>query len=49
MFIILPASKPVYSQELNMAEVKTKIRKTSVDKFLQGIRDEKKREECHQV
>lgn len=32
-----------------MAEVKTKIRKTSVDKFLQGIRDEKKREECHQV
>lgn len=32
-----------------MAEIKTKIRKTSVDKFLQGIRDEKKREECHQV
>jgi hypothetical protein len=49
MFIILPASKPVYSQEFNMAEVQTKIRKTSVDKFLQGIRDEKKREECHQV
>ena len=32
-----------------MAEIKTKIRKASVDKFLQGIRDEKKREECHQV
>ncbi len=32
-----------------MAEIKTKIRKTSVDKFLQAIRDEKKREECHQV
>jgi hypothetical protein len=32
-----------------MAEIKTKIRKTSVDKFLQGIRDDKKREECHQV
>lgn len=32
-----------------MAEVKTKIRRTSVDKFLKGIRDEKKREECHQV
>ncbi len=32
-----------------MAEVKTKIRKTSVNKFLQGIRDEKKREECQQV
>ena len=48
MLIILPASKPVCSEELNM-EVKTKIRRTSVDKFLQGIRDEKKREECHQV
>ncbi|MBN2117535.1 MAG: DUF1801 domain-containing protein [Anaerolineales bacterium] len=32
-----------------MAEIKTKVRKTSVDKFLRGIRDEKKREECHQV
>ncbi len=32
-----------------MAEIKTKVRRTSVDKFLQGIRDEKKREECHQV
>jgi Domain of unknown function (DU1801) len=32
-----------------MAEIKTQIRRTSVNKFLQGIRDEKKREECHQV
>jgi hypothetical protein len=32
-----------------MAEIKTKVRRTSVDKFLRGIRDEKKREECHQV
>ncbi|RPJ25204.1 MAG: DUF1801 domain-containing protein [Chloroflexi bacterium] len=32
-----------------MAEIKTKIRKTSVNKFLQGIRDVKKREECQQV
>ena len=32
-----------------MAEIKTQIRRTSVSKFLQGIRDEKKREECHQV
>lgn len=32
-----------------MAEVMTKVRKTSVDKFLQGIRDEKKQEECHQL
>ena len=49
MFIMLSASNPVYSQEFNMAEIKTKVRKTSVDKFLRGIRDEKKREECHQV
>lgn len=32
-----------------MAEIKTQINRTSVDKFLQGIRDEKKREECRQV
>ncbi len=32
-----------------MAEIQTKIRRTSVDKFLQGIRDEKKREECYQI
>jgi len=32
-----------------MAEIMTKVRKTSVDKFLQGIRDEKKREECQQI
>jgi len=32
-----------------MAEIKTIVRKTSVDKFLRGIRDESKREECHQV
>jgi hypothetical protein len=44
-----PTSNPVCAQESNMAEVKTKIRRTSVDKFLKGIRDEKKREECHQV
>jgi hypothetical protein len=32
-----------------MAEIKTIVRKTSVDKFLRGIRDESKREECQQV
>lgn len=32
-----------------MAELKTKVTKASVDKFLQGIRDEKKREDCHQI
>jgi hypothetical protein len=32
-----------------MAEIKTIVRKTSVDKFLQGIRDASKREECQQV
>jgi Domain of unknown function (DU1801) len=32
-----------------MAELKTQITKASVDKFLQGIRDEKKGEDCYQV
>ena len=32
-----------------MAEIKTKVRRISVETFLRGIRDEKKREECHQV
>ena len=32
-----------------MAERKTKVIKVSVDKFLQGITDEQKREDCYQV
>lgn len=32
-----------------MAELKTKVTKASVDKFLAGIKDEKKREDCHQI
>jgi hypothetical protein len=32
-----------------MAELKTKVTKASVDKFLQGIKDEKKREDCYQI
>lgn len=32
-----------------MAELKTQVSKASVDKFLQGIRDEKKREDCYQI
>jgi len=32
-----------------MAELKTKVRKASVDKFLQGIKDEKRREDCYQI
>lgn len=32
-----------------MAELKTKVTKVSVDKFLQGIKDEKKREDCYQI
>jgi hypothetical protein len=40
---------PLHCEELNMAELKTKVTKASVDKFLQGIKDEKKREECYQI
>lgn len=32
-----------------MAELKTKATNASVDDFLQGIRDEKKRDECYQI
>jgi hypothetical protein len=32
-----------------MAELKTKARKASVDKFLQGVKDEKKRQDCYQI
>ena len=32
-----------------MAELKTQVTKASVDKFLQGIRDEKKRDDCYQI
>ena len=32
-----------------MAELKTKVTKASVDKFLQGIKDEQKREDCYQI
>ena len=32
-----------------MAELKTKVTKVSVDKFLEGIKDEKKREDCYQI
>ena|SRR5689334_753470 len=32
-----------------MAELKTQVTKASVDKFLQGIRDEIKREDCYQI
>jgi hypothetical protein len=32
-----------------MAELKTKVTRASAEKFLQGIKDEKKREDCFQL
>lgn len=32
-----------------MAELKTRVTKASVDKFLQGIKDQKKREDCYKI
>jgi uncharacterized protein DUF1801 len=32
-----------------MAELKTKVTKASVVQFLEGIKDEKKREDCYQI
>jgi hypothetical protein len=32
-----------------MAELKTRLTKASVDKFLEGIKDEKKRQDCYEI
>jgi len=32
-----------------MAELKTKVNKASVDKFLRGIKNEQKREDCYKI
>ncbi|HET6597133.1 MAG TPA: DUF1801 domain-containing protein [Anaerolineales bacterium] len=32
-----------------MAELKTQMTKASVDKFLQGIKDERKRQDCYEI
>ena len=32
-----------------MAELKTRVTRASVDKFLQGIKDEKKRADCYEI
>ncbi len=32
-----------------MAELKTKVTKASVEKFLEGIKDERKRQDCYEL
>jgi uncharacterized protein DUF1801 len=32
-----------------MAELKTKVTRASIEKFIEGIKDEKKREDCYQL
>jgi hypothetical protein len=32
-----------------MAELKTQVTKASVDKFLEGIKDERKRQDCYEI
>lgn len=32
-----------------MAELKTQVTKASVDRFLEGIKDEKKRQDCYEI
>jgi hypothetical protein len=36
-------------KEIPMAELKTKVNKASVDKFLKGIKDEQKREDSYKI
>jgi hypothetical protein len=38
-----------HSEELNMAELKTQATRASVDTFLQGIKDERKKQDCYQI
>ncbi len=38
-----------FAEEHTMADLKTVPTKVSVDKFLKGITDEKKREDCYQI
>jgi hypothetical protein len=44
-----PAIYPFHGEESGMAELKTKVTKASVGKFLDGIKDEKKREDCYHL
>jgi hypothetical protein len=44
-----PATLWLKHEERNMAELKTKVTRASVEKFLEGIKDEKKREDCFQL
>jgi hypothetical protein len=39
----------MYREELNMAELKTQVTKASVEKFLEGIKDERKRQDCYEL
>jgi hypothetical protein len=34
---------------MNMAELKTRVTKASVEKFLDGIKDERKRQDCYEL
>jgi Domain of unknown function (DU1801) len=34
---------------MSMAELKTKVTRASVEKFLEGIKDEQKRQDCYQI
>lgn len=38
-----------FAEEINMADLKTIPTRASVDKFLKGITDEKKREDCYRI
>jgi uncharacterized protein DUF1801 len=43
-----PANPP-YRKELTMPELKTKASDASVEKFLHGSKDEKRRQDCYQI
>jgi hypothetical protein len=39
----------MHQEELNMAELKTKVTKASVENFIEGIKDERKRQDCYEL
>ena len=45
----IPSTHKCFQEEMNMAELKTRATKASVEKFLEGIKDEKKRQDCYQI
>src|SRR5215213_1621005 len=45
----MPPAYSIQQEEPNMAELKTQATNASVDQFLEGIKDDKKRQDCYGI